>query len=122
MELTFLGFYIELVYQQLSEHGANMVDIVGGGVDHDVIYISDDILVDQVLEYFINECLEHCRCISESIGHDQVLIVPSCGVESCLPFVLPFLAEQLSQVMVFPWESGVLGGTQALYRCGKAWA
>lgn len=48
-------------------------------------------VVQQVSEYFVDKGLEYCYGICQTIGHQQVLIVPLRGVEGC--FLLIFVLD-----------------------------
>lgn len=46
-----------------------------GGVDQYIVYISDYIFIEYILENFIDEGLEYCWGIGKPIGHEKILKV-----------------------------------------------
>lgn len=62
--------------------------------------ICEDIVVEQVSENFVNECLEYCWGIGQTVGHCQVLIVPPHGVEGCFQLI-PLLDSYIVMIWAF---------------------
>lgn len=89
MKFTFYLFAIELVAYKALEDLPNMVHMgfQRGGINQDVIYVSDHISSQPISKHIINTTLEDGGGTRESIYHHQVFIVACGGAECCLPIV-----------------------------------
>lgn len=61
--------------------------LLGFKEDEDLVKINKDISVEQVPEDVVGQSLENCRGISETKGHDQILVVTPGSVEGSFPLM-----------------------------------
>jgi hypothetical protein len=65
------------------------VFLQGVKVNQDVIIVDDEKAIDHILENLVHKGLADGGGVSKAVGHDQGLVVPSCGDKGHLPFI-PF--------------------------------
>ena len=109
MELTFLRFHIQGVFQEALKNRLDMMDVLllGLGEDEDVVNINEDIAIEHVPEHIIYQSLEDGRGIGQAKRHYKILVVSSWGVESRLPIVsFPDSDEVISVAQVKFGENG----------------
>ena len=89
MEHTLFCFDIESVIQQSFQDFGHvvLVSVKVRGVNEDVVEVHINKKVQEVSKYVVNHGLEYSRCICESKRHDQVFIMATWGIKSCLPLV-----------------------------------
>ena len=61
--------------------------LLGVGKNQDVVEIDENLPVEHVAEYVIDQGLEDSRRIGEAEWHDQILVVACRGVEGGLPLI-----------------------------------
>ena len=75
------------------------------GIDEDIVEIHNDVYVDHVGEYFVDESLPSCRSISKAKWHDIPFIRSPVGSECHFPFVAFVNVNQM--VRMFEVDLGV---------------
>ena len=74
-------------------------------IDEDIVEIHNDVYIDHVREYFVDELLPSCRSISKAKWHDIPFVRSPAGSERRFPFVAFMNVNQM--VCMFEVDLGI---------------